>query len=279
MSWAQALLGEHPGAKRWAQTLLGERPDASGWAARLLGGRTDAAGWAAALLEGWDESKHPRGQPDNAGEFASAPGGGGGKPGKPAGRSGKPRPLTATKSGGRMARFRDAGRRRRVIAAFRSEAELADGVGGRQLPDSEAADVLLLLDARGQAVTDPEGLKRALRQREEAVRQLRRLPEGDPRRADYARVLEAPLLAFECKTLLTQAGPGSIHMSGPAVARKRRFESRYAATWGTVAMDKRRGSKHSGHLLHFSADLHSGKISAMQKVADYGELLALAAGG
>ncbi len=191
----------------------------------------------------------------------------------------KPRPMTRTKSGGRLARLRDVGRRRQVIAALKSEDELAEGIGGKQLPESEPADVLLLLDALGEPVTDAEALKQALRQREEAVRALRRLPKDDPRRADYARVLEPPLLAFEVKTLLVQGGAGAIHMSGPAVARKERFEKRYGAVWSTVAMDKRRGAKQSGHLLYFKVGLHSGKLAAMEKVADFSELLALAAGG
>src|SRR5688572_27934189 len=37
-------------------------------------------------------------------------------------------------------RFRDVARRRRVLAAFRAEKELADGLGAHQLPDSEPAD-------------------------------------------------------------------------------------------------------------------------------------------
>lgn len=44
-------------------------------------------------LDDWQESKHPRGQPENAGEFG--PGGGGGESTRPKGHSGGIRPLTA----------------------------------------------------------------------------------------------------------------------------------------------------------------------------------------
>jgi hypothetical protein len=44
---------------------------------------TDTQIWGALLLEGFDPAEHPRGQPDNAGEFVAKGAGGGGKKEKP----------------------------------------------------------------------------------------------------------------------------------------------------------------------------------------------------
>lgn len=49
-----------------------------------VGGAPDPQAADAALDAGWNEEQHPRGQPENKGEFASAPGGGGSKPEGPA---------------------------------------------------------------------------------------------------------------------------------------------------------------------------------------------------
>jgi hypothetical protein len=66
------------------------------WGARARGDRASAriylrqARGEALRYEGWDESKHPRGQPGNKGQFASSPGGGGGGGEAPAAGKGQP---------------------------------------------------------------------------------------------------------------------------------------------------------------------------------------------
>src|SRR5437764_516539 len=75
-----------------------------------------------------------------------------------------------------------AGRRLRALRGVRNESELAEAIGGFNLPDSEPADVVHLLDAAGKPVTSAEGIRHALRQRERAVKALRKpagLSEGD----------------------------------------------------------------------------------------------------
>lgn len=254
---------------------MAEQPDFSDGDLVLIDGVWADLRAGRPLRESFDPGE-PR---DRAGKWTDGGGGAAAARAAPTPKpAGKARPLTAGKSGGRLAAVRDVARRRMVIAALRSEAELAGAIGGRQLPDSEPADVVYLLDARGEPVTDPEALKKSLAQREDAVRRLRRLPSDDPARAPLEELLAAPLHFFEVKTLLTQSGAGAVHMGPEAVARKLRWEKRYGGAFHTVALDKRRGKKHSGHTLYYKTGVGSAKLAGMAKHADFSELLAAAAG-
>jgi hypothetical protein len=55
--------------------------------------------------------------------------------------------------------------------------------------------------------------------------------------------------------------------------RKERWEERYAAPFHTVAFDDRKGRKFSGHRLYYRRGVGSVRLSAMEKMADFGELL------
>jgi hypothetical protein len=162
------------------------------------------------------------------------------------------------------------GRRRRVIAAYHAERDLADGVGGLQWPDSEAQDVSLLVNPAGELVTDYETVRSHLRVREDIVKRLRRgtAPAGAREWLDGHQ-----LYLFEVKCLLTQSGPGKIAMSAKATARKERAAARYACQFVTVAVDRRRGRKRSGNELYVRRGVGSARLADMTPVADYGELL------
>lgn len=146
--------------------------------------------------------------------------------------------------------YKDVARRRRIIKAVRNEGELADAIGGYNLPDSEPADVVHILDAVGKPIRDRMVVKHVLAMREHVVKELRRR-NLDP---DRRRVLEHVLAQqqvhfFEVKTLLTSP-KGTVHISAKAMKRKVRWADRYHASFHQVAFDDRRGSKHSGHRVH-----------------------------
>jgi hypothetical protein len=163
-------------------------------------------------------------------------------------------------------KYRDAARRRRVIKAVRNEGELATAIQGHNLPDSEPADVVHILDATGKPVTDPEAVKYALKVREAAVKALK-LPNLHPRQREaYEHVLAQPAHFFEVKTLLTTA-KDEVHMSKAAMKRKERWMSKYGITFHTVALDDRKGKKHSGHRVYVIPNAFGStvKLADMQK--------------
>jgi hypothetical protein len=225
-------------------------------------------------------------QHDALGRF-TGPGGGGGAhaedpaadwaSGEGADEAGsKPRqaPRPRSKSAGRLNRFRACAVRRRVLHGLRNEAVLAEALDAHNLPDSEPADVVLLVNADGQLVTDREFIMNHMRRREDVVRELERMAPDDRVRPAYEQWLAAHQLHFfEVKTLITQGGAGAIHMSGAAVKRKERWAKRYAAPFHTVAFDDRRGKKHSGHKLYFRYGVGSVKLSEMEKAGDFGDIL------
>src|SRR5262249_29617400 len=148
------------------------------------------------------------------------------------------------------ARYKDQARRRRVLAAFRSEAELAASIQAVQLPDSEPADVVYAEDANGKPIEDAETIKHILRLRKIAVAELN-AGVSERRRLELERFLSQPVHFLEVKSLQT-ASEDAVHMSREARARKERWIDRYAVPFSVVAIDRRRGSKHSGHEVYVS---------------------------
>ena len=185
-------------------------------------------------------------------------------------------------------KFHDVARRRRIVAALKTEAEVAEAVGGFNEPDSRPADVLYVEDADGNRVTDPERVKNALKVREASVKLLKTgkvHKVGDNGRvvatdqdADegYRSAAEAILArrceAFEVKTLLTSA-KHAVYMNPAAKRRKELYAKRHMVNFSVVAVDKRRGGKHSGHGVYVApyADVSKSasgtvKLDQMKKV-------------
>jgi hypothetical protein len=166
--------------------------------------------------------------------------------------------------------------RRKVLHGLKNEKELADAWGAYNLPDSEPADCILLFDALGEAITDPETIKHHMVQREDAVRALRTQPADSPQ-AKHARELltRHTALFVECKTLITSKR-GAFQMSDKARHAKERWRDRYGVPFVTVCFDDRRGHKHSGNRLYIKAGAGSASIADMRPVADFSELLGAA---
>jgi hypothetical protein len=211
---------------------------------------------------------------DPDGEWTSGGGGGhgnqgGGKPasGKPA-RHERPKALRAA------GRYRDAGRRRRVIAAVKVEGQLAEGVHGFNLPDSEPADVVYAEGADGKPITTRDGIRRTLLAREHAARILSRQSSTKEAKESAERLLSLPCEFLECKTLLTSR-KSAVHMSKAAIERKLRWTQRYRAGFSVVAVDRRKGGKHSGHEVHVSVGELGGthRLEHMDKVNSFADVL------
>jgi hypothetical protein len=83
-----------------------------------------------------------------------------------------------------------------------------------------------------------------------------------------------PFEAIEVKTLLVSARH-SVHMSREARARKERWSAKYAAGFHVVALDRRKGRKHSGHEVHLARGELSGThhLRDMEKVSDLAGVL------
>jgi hypothetical protein len=186
-----------------------------------------------------------------------------------------PRQFGASDKAARAAgRFRNIARRRRVIAAVKREGELAEAIRGVQLPDSEPADVIYAEDVHGQPITTLPGIKHALGQREIAVRTLASPRTSSTARAAAERLLGQPFELIEVKTLLTAPG-SAVRMSAAARARKERWEKKYGAGFSVVAIDDRRGSKHSGHRVHVVPGELAGtfRLDQMTRAGDLSEVL------
>jgi hypothetical protein len=205
----------------------------------------------------------PKGQGDQGG--ASAPAG---AEGDGDGQAAAPKARARTKVVRRLERFTSPAIRRRILHGLRNEGQLADAVGGLNLPDSEPADVVVLVTPGGEMVTNRDTVLSHLRQREDALKRLARAP-GSPQADQLREWLKGHRLTFiEVKTLLVQQA-GVVRMSAGAVARKRRWERRYGARFSTVIMDDRRGRKHSGSRLHFFAGLGNVRLTDATPVADF----------
>jgi hypothetical protein len=182
-------------------------------------------------------------------------------------------------------KYRDTARRRRVIAAVKREAELTDAIKGANLPDSEPADVVLARDPEGKPITDHAAVKQLLADRELGIRWQKNPPpelvnpdapehaafvatlppgtraqlkqhyrEDVAQRQRVARAMRSEVHLIEVKTLLTSKSH-AVHMNKRALSRKLRWQHRYGALFHTVAVDDRRGSKHSGHRVHYAPDV------------------------
>jgi hypothetical protein len=277
-------LAELRAAARRILRYLGEAPDVRPAAhtrrSAPPGARRDRScpsGWAAygvclplVRKAAWHEEEHPRGQPGNAGQFAEKPGGrGGGRANHPGGDR-RARPGLPPKWVGRVSRFRNVARRRRVLAALRSEAELAEAVDGYNLEDSLPADVMVAVGPGGELLQSKEAVHAFLKTRAEAVARLKADPHG-PFAVEYRRVAEAPMALVEVKTLLT-AARGEVHMSAKALRRKRAWEAKYNARFVLAVKDARKGRKHSGHSWHYLPSLKpTTRLEEMERV-DFGTI-------
>jgi hypothetical protein len=186
-----------------------------------------------------------------------------------------PRKLRASDKAARAAgKLRNIARRRRVIAAIKREGELALAIRGVQLPDSEPADVVYAEDVHGQPARTAEQLRDVMARREQAVHVLER-DQGSPEaHAAARRVLALPFYMIEVKTLLTSPH-GVIRMNAAARARKERWEKKYGAGFSVVAIDDRRGGKHSGHRVHVVPGELAGtyRLDQMTRAGDMAEVL------
>ncbi len=231
----------------------------------------------------WAEADHPRADDGRFGEGAGEHSGEskpGGKPkphGDSSGDGGKPRrqPKPQTKQVARLNRFRAAAIKHRVRKGLRNEGELSQAIDGHNLPDSEPADVVTLVNPGGEVITNPEQIKKHLVTREHAVRKLADKDTPPEYKATLKEWIDGHELHFyEVKTLVTQSGSGAIHMSPAAVKRKKRWEKKYQAPFSTVAMDDRKGKKHSGNRLYYKAGVGSSKLADMTPVKSFEEIVA-----
>lgn len=193
-------------------------------------------------------------------------------------RRGEKPPQAVPKRVARLGGFRSVARSRRVLAALRSEAELAQGTDGYNLPDSLPGDVLVAVGPGGELLQTKEQVDSFLATRAEAVKRLRADPSG-PFAAEYRRVAEVPMALVEVKTLLTSAR-GEVHISAKAMRRKRAWEEKYNAKFHLIVKDARRGRKYSGHAWHHLPALQSTThLEQMEKVPDFGAIYQRLLGG
>lgn len=191
-------------------------------------------------------------------------------PARPGRRDGKA--LVPGKRVARLERFTSRANRRKVIHALKNEAELATALQAHNLPDSEPADVVLLVDPDGKRITDPEAIRSHMRIREDVIRRLHKAG-ADEMQAERKWLAGHKLHFVEVKTLWTQKGPGAIKMSAKAARRKERWAARYEAPFHTVVLDDRKGGKHSGHRIYYKGGVGSTTLGAMTKVEDLGAIL------
>jgi hypothetical protein len=187
-------------------------------------------------------------------------------------------PRAVPKRGARLAGLRSTARRRRVLAALRSEAELAEAVDGYNLEDSLPGDVLVAVGPGGELLQTREAVHAFLATRAEAVARLKADPHG-PYAGEYRRVAEAPLALVEVKTLLTSAR-GEVHISARAMRRKRAWEQKYNARFHLVVKDARRGAKFSGHAWHHLPALQgTTRLEEMEQVSGFDAIYERLLGG
>jgi hypothetical protein len=172
----------------------------------------------------------------------------------------------------RLQRFTSPARRRRVLKALRSEAELAQALGALGLPDSEPSDVVFLVGPGGEVVTDYQTVRSFLRLREDAVRRAAKMTPEEVRAAGLDAVLNAPLYFFEVKTLITSRRD-RVYMSKHARGRKAGWERRHSAPFYTVVVDARKGQKYSGHPAYVARGARSFRLADMVPVATLADVL------
>jgi hypothetical protein len=238
--------------------------------------------------------QHPRGgDPVNAGRFSAGWGG-----------RANPRRAIKAKHVARLAKYRDPAVRRRIVHALKNEAELANAVGGYNVPDSWPADVMIVVGADGRLLSADPGFKGAefLKLRERALDlQRNKLPFPDERgrqlgglfaqvegeairrvrqkEADALReALSATVVFAEVKTKWTSASD-TISMSRKATNRKLKWEQRYQGEFHTVVFDDRRGHKFTGSRLYFKRGVGTAQLSAMMKADSFGAVADALLGG
>src|SRR5262249_13756074 len=121
---------------------------------------------------------------------------------------------------------------------------------------------------------DPRQLKDYLRHREMLARIANDKRQPEERRAQADRALAGmPCHFFEVKTLLVSAH-GAVHMNKAARRRKERWQERYGAAFHVVAVDRRKGKKHSGHEVHVESALAGTlRLDQMDKVSSFAAVL------
>lgn len=184
----------------------------------------------------------------------------------PAGDNAPPKELKAAR------RYRDVARRRRVIAAVKNEGRLADAIDGCNLPDSEPADVVYIEDAKGKPQRGVQQVRDALRHRARAVEILADPKETGERREQAEKVLSQRCEFYEVKTLL-KSSRGSVSIGAKPLKAKEQWEQKYQAAFSVVAVDDRRGRKHSGHRVHVAQGelAKTFALANMTRVNDFGD--------
>ncbi len=161
---------------------------------------------------------------------------------------------------------KDLARSRRIKAAWKVEKEVADGIDGYNLPDSEPADVIWQVDLAGNPIK-PGDARSWMRKRREAVHKIAEIeskPETERTEWEntYIERASAGLMAefatmIEVKTL-QKSSKNSISMSKNALVRKERYKRKYQTEFSTIIVDMRKGKKYSGHRMYL-APLEIGK--------------------
>lgn len=196
-----------------------------------------------AQLSGFDESQHPRGEPENAGEFG--PGGGGGKKYKPR----KPSKPTSNKTqhpelSEKAQRAKDnhvmVDKTIQRYAEEHNEPAVAKALGGVSFPDGEPIDIAIA---------------------------------GDSGKVEHG---------VELKTVVKNSN-GKITMKGDAIARKRAWERKNKATIHTVVVDDTKvfnangNGKHddSQRKIYYRRGYGSFRIASMHEVKSFEEVKTL----
>jgi hypothetical protein len=184
----------------------------------------------------------------------------------------------------------DVARSRRVKAAHKRELELAEAIGGFNLPDSEPADVMHVpeLAADGSRTGRPLKLtsreaRKLLADRAKMVVRMNspETPERDRELIRHLLEVRQPVTFFEVKTLLKR-NESKVSISREALAKKERWEAKYHARFNLVVVDDRKGHKHSGHRVYVQPEGESlsktHRLEHQRKVGSMADVLAAATG-
>lgn len=204
-------------------------------------------GTVTAKKPGWSEGDHPRGQPDNAGQFGAGGGGassgdkpsGGGsdkpKPGKPSGPAtgnapgGKPKKPRISDPDPPPERFGKTATGRLLVNAEvtrwceeGNEAAVAKALGGKSLPDSEPMDVVI--PPPPDAPTRGIELKTMIAN---ADRQITMKSAAQARKRSWRRKHKVPVdtVVFDDTAVFNARGPGQHDLSKRRVFYRRGFGS------------------------------------------------------
>jgi hypothetical protein len=226
-----------------------------------------------ALFRGFDPNE-PR---DESGRWTTGGGGGHGGADQGEGRQRQrhPMPPREREKRFRMAkRYRSPAVRRLVLAGVAREGQVAAAVRGVNLLDSEPADVVVARDANGEAVSTVEGVRKVMAQREHAVKVLRSKQSTAEQKAAAEKVLGQVFELIEVKTIL-RSPRNAVRMTSAAKRRKERWRERFGAEFHVVALDDRRGKRHTGHRVYVAAATLAGHLplSRMDRVDSLADVL------